>query len=67
MTKRNVFDGTTILAAVMERFAPGRTLNVTRAEIEALAFGTSHPVVFTLIDEDTVEIRVERPADASQN
>lgn len=53
--------GSQLLAVLMERFAPGQVIEITRADVEALSFGTSHPVVFTLEDADMVRLEVVRP------
>jgi hypothetical protein len=54
--------GTVLLAALLERFAPGQEVTFTKAEIEALGFRTSLPVVFTLDDAgERITLKVERP------
>jgi hypothetical protein len=54
-------DGTTLLGALLERFAPGLEVTITRAEVERLGFGTRLPVVFILADDgESVRIKVER-------
>lgn len=63
--ERPWFDGTTLLAVLMERYAKGETLVVTRREVEDLAFGSKLPIAFEMPsdDGDTIRIRVVRPGD----
>ncbi len=61
---RKWFDGTTLLAAVLERFAPGQEVTITRAELETLNLQTTIPVLFKLEDGgDAVTMKVQRPGD----
>jgi hypothetical protein len=62
MKSKNAWlDGTVCIATLMERFAKGETLTITRDEVEKLDFGTTHPVMFEMVDENTIRLRVDRP------
>jgi hypothetical protein len=41
-------DGTQMLGVLLLRFANGRPVTVTKADVEAAKFNTTHPVVFTI-------------------
>lgn len=55
--------GTVVLGVLLERIAGGQEVVVSRADVEKAAFGTTHPVEFTLADDgETLVMRVRRPA-----
>ncbi len=62
---RQWFDGTTLLAVMMERYAKGEAITITREEVEAMNFGTSMPIMFEIASQDgnSVRIKVVRRGD----
>lgn len=57
-------DGTQMLGVLLRRFANGGPVKITKEEVEAARFGTTHPVVFTIQPGGTVcELHVQLPGE----
>ena len=57
-------DGTQIMAVLLDRLSGGKPVRVTRADVERVNGGTTHPVVFTLHgDGEAVEIHNQLPGE----
>jgi hypothetical protein len=58
-------DGTQLLAVLLERFADGGPITITKEEVLRARFGSTHPVVFTVVNDDTdkaaLSLKVVRP------
>lgn len=51
--------GTVLLAALLERFAPGQVVTITRNEIDEMNFGTQLPVMFRMDPEHPLEVQMQ--------
>ena len=55
-------DGTQLLAVVLERFAGGGPVKITRDDVLRAEYGCTHPVIFTIEPGgETVTLTVGRP------
>ena len=54
--------GTVVLGVLLERLSGGHDVVVSRADVEKAAFGTTHPVEFSISDGgETLVMKVRRP------
>ena len=55
-------DGTQLLAVVLERFANGAPVRITRDDVLRAKFGCTHPVIFAIEEGgEVVTLTVSRP------
>jgi hypothetical protein len=47
-TRNRWLEGTQVMAVLLDRLSGGRPVKVTRADVERINGGTTHPVVFTI-------------------
>lgn len=64
--KRGWIDGTQVLAVLIDRFAPGSPVRVTRQDVEQLKLRTILPIEFRHVDGDTIELRLPTPERISE-
>ena len=57
-------NGTQLLGVLLRRFSGGRPITITKADVEAEKFGTTHPVVFTIHEGGkTMDLHVALPGE----
>lgn len=56
--------GTQLLGVLLNRFSGGRPITITKADVEAANFGTTHPVVFTIHEGgERIDLHVALPGE----
>lgn len=56
--------GTQLLGVLLKRYADGKPITITKADVQAANFNTTHPVVFTIHDGgERIDLHVAVPGE----